>query len=740
METTPKAYGKLGTGPVFLTAISTILGAVMFLRFGYAVGHAGLLGTWTIIALGHLVTVPTAMAIAEIATNKRVEGGGEYYIISRSFGIPIGASIGVALYLSQAISVAFYLIAFAQAFEPVFSFLQSSWGIQHLDLRLVSFPSLILLILIMTTRGVGSGTALLYLIAGVLFLSILMLLMGEPVQGADGFHWSRKVEHADSFFRVFAIVFPAFTGMTAGVGLSGDLKNPGRSIPVGTLGATFLGMVVYLVITWKLAHSASPGTLAGDQLVMSEISLWGPIIPIGLACATLSSALGSVMVAPRTLQALAQDGIFFSRKVNRIVAASSKKNREPVTATLITGGIASVFILAGDVDFVAQIISMFFMVTYGSLSLISFLEHFTSDPSYRPVFRSRWYISLTGALFSFWLMFQMQPAFSVLSIAIMVFLYLIISRTVPGRGMATIFQGVIFQISRRLQVFIQKADKDNPDGHWRPAVVCLARQSFIRYDAIDLLRWISYRYGFGTYIHLIPGYLSRSTRQEARETLDRLIRLSEISKSNVYFDTMVSPSYTSAVAQVLQLPGISGKENNTLLFEFPGGDEQELSDIIDNYSLIRATRFDILILATSPRKFGYRRQIHVWITHGDYRNGSFMILLSYIILGHPDWEKGFIKIFDVCAPDRMNEEREKLGEMIQSGRLPISLGNIEILAREEDRTIQDLISEKSEDADLTVVGFRGEVLKHQKTNDFFTGMKTSGNVLFVNTESPVDLT
>ena len=111
--------GTMGTWPVFMTAISTILGAILFLRFGYAVAHVGLIGALGIIVIGHLVTLPTATAVAEIATNQKVEGGGAYYMISRSFGLNIGAAIGIALFLSQAISVAFYVIAFAESFEPV---------------------------------------------------------------------------------------------------------------------------------------------------------------------------------------------------------------------------------------------------------------------------------------------------------------------------------------------------------------------------------------------------------------------------------------------------------------------------------------------------------------------------------------------------------------------------------------------------------------------------------------------
>ncbi|MGC9341913.1 MAG: hypothetical protein ACP5E3_04365, partial [Bacteroidales bacterium] len=129
---------NFGTAPVFMTTISTILGAILFLRFGYAVGHHGFIGALMIIILGHLVTVPTAMAVAEIATNQKVQGGGAYYIISRSFGLNIGAAIGIALFLSQAISVSFYVIAFAEAADPVINWANRNFDIPAIDKRWIS--------------------------------------------------------------------------------------------------------------------------------------------------------------------------------------------------------------------------------------------------------------------------------------------------------------------------------------------------------------------------------------------------------------------------------------------------------------------------------------------------------------------------------------------------------------------------------------------------------------------------
>ncbi|HSG48373.1 MAG TPA: hypothetical protein VLA43_11205, partial [Longimicrobiales bacterium] len=348
-----KAKGGYGfsTGPVFLASISTILGAVMFLRFGYAVGNVGLLGAMLLIALGHMVTIPTALAIAEIATNRRVEGGGEYFIISRSFGTTIGGAIGVSLYLSQAISVAFYMIAFAEAFTPLAAGFEELLGIPF-NTRFVSVPATLGLIALVLTRGADLGVKALYAVAGILALSLVLFFAGGPIEGFDpsrvGLMGGGSA--SDSFMLVFAICFPAFTGMTAGVGLSGDLANPRRSIPLGIMSATLVGMVVYVALVTKLAFSANPADLAADQLIMSRVALWGPIIPIGLAAATLSSAIGSIVVAPRTLQALGGDEVVPAPAVNRFLAAGLGANNEPRQATLVTSVIAMAFVLLGSVD------------------------------------------------------------------------------------------------------------------------------------------------------------------------------------------------------------------------------------------------------------------------------------------------------------------------------------------------------------------------------------------------------
>ena len=164
---------SFGTAPVFFTAIATILGAVLFLRFGYATGTLGFWGVIGIILLGHLVTIPTAMAISEIATNKRVEGGGEYFIISRSFGLNIGATIGIALFFSQAISVAFYIIAFTEAFEFFFNWMGERFGLL-LPRQVISIPAMIGLSILILKKGASVGMKTLYIVVAILFISLIL--------------------------------------------------------------------------------------------------------------------------------------------------------------------------------------------------------------------------------------------------------------------------------------------------------------------------------------------------------------------------------------------------------------------------------------------------------------------------------------------------------------------------------------------------------------------------------------
>jgi amino acid transporter len=704
-----EAGHRFGTLPVFLAGLSTILGAVMFLRFGYAVGHVGLAGAIAIIVLGHLVTIPTALALSEIATNRKVEGGGEYFIISRSFGIRIGAAIGIALYGSQAISVAFYAIAFAEAFSPLAAGFESLFGVGF-DPRMISIPTALLLGILMLVRGAALGVKALVAVISVLGISLLLFFLGSPVEPADGtLHWTSRIEDPDTFFIVFAIVFPSFTGMTAGVGLSGDLRDPRKSIPRGTILATLVGMVVYLALAWKLSVSASPDLLAGDQLAMSQIALWGPIIPIGLACATLSSAIGSFLVAPRTLQALARDGCFVPDRVNSLLQRGAGKTNEPRAAVVLTTILALVVIGLGNVNLVARLISMFFMVTYGTLCSISFLEHFAANPDYRPTFRTRWYLSLTGAVMCGLMMFQMDPLFALLAILAMIGFYTLTRFTRAGRrddSIVAVFLGVMSQTTRWIHIKLQRRHSAQLGRAWRPSIIafnpCALTEGL---GAVQLLAWLCERHGVGTYVQLLHGELDGRSYVEARNLRARIIEMTHGEMPGLFVATMVSPSLRTAMAQVLQLPGVAGIENNTVLLDFgPGVDEALLHELVADAQLAAATGKNVLFLRDDGTIIKKRRTIHVWLTWHDKDNAELMVLLAYILLGHRDWRRAEIRVYAALPSDQVASQRRGFRELIAEGRLPIPERNIRFLASDSGESYDELVARESAEADLVILG------------------------------------
>ena len=730
-----------GTAPVFLTSICTILGAILFLRFGYAVAHVGLWGSLAIIALGHLVTIPTVLAVSEIATNRRVAGGGAYYIVSRSFGPTIGGTIGITLYLSQAISIAFYMVAFAEALAPLYQWVAATYHLR-LDHRWVSFTCTLLLIALMLTKGANIGVWGLWVVSAILVVSISAFLLGTGPEDIrpEGLNITARIEGGDSFGKVFAICFPAFTGMIAGLGLSGDLRNPQRSIPLGTIGATIAGMVIYAVVAVKLAQSAKPEALAEDQFLMAQIALWGPAIYVGLGAAALSSALGSILVAPRTLQMLGRDDVLPFSQLNRLMEKGVGQTQEPIYATCVSGVIALVFVVAGDVDFIARILTMFFIVTYGVLCAVSFLEHFAGNPSYRPTFHSRWYLSLIGTVMCGLMMIQINVVYAFLSIFLMGVIYLGLRHSHRGqRDLTAIFQGTMFQLTRWLQITLQRNRVISPEGGWRPSIVAVTQFGERRLGHFDLLRWICHRHGFGHFVQFFHGDYSFLDEIEARLHVDELIQRTEISRAGIFVDTLICPTFQLAIAQTLQMPGISGLPNNSVLLEFDRENPDEINEIGQGARLAANSMFNVLILRSTKYRFGYRSSIHVWVTEENLVNAPMMLLLAYIIVGHPEWRRAEIQLFACFESMDAERETDRLSAWMREGRLPISQQNVTSVACSGGEALEAEVAQYSSQADLVIAGLVPENLDPEAVNQALRQYAGANDVLFVHSIERVSI-
>jgi hypothetical protein len=313
---------------------------------------------------------------------------------------------------------------------------------------------------------------------------------------------------------------------------------------------------------------------------------------------------------------------------------------------------------------------------------------------------------------------------------LMTILYLYVNNYHRERkGLSSIFTNTIFQLNRNLQLYLQKNKIVRNRNEWRPSAICISADSFERDSAFRLTSWISHKYGFGTYLHRIEGYYSSQTFEKSQEELRTLIK-NYGQDSHVYIDTIISPSYTSAVAQSIQISGISGMDNNMVIFEYDKDDPKGLQDIIDNFKLVKSGHFDVCIYASSRKPIVYRNGIHVWIKPTDDQNANLMIILSFIILGHPDWVNANISIFAISKEDEQEEVKLKMDQLIQTGRLPVTSQNIRIITQKEDVSYRSIINEHSVQAGLTILGFREEGLKH-KEDHLFDGYDKMGSMLFV---------
>ena len=298
-------------------------------------------------------------------------------------------------------------------------------------------------------------------------------------------------------------------------------------------------------------------------------------------------------------------------------------------------------------------------------------------------------------------------------------------------GMVRLFKGIIFQITRSLQLALQMNDEDDfeDEAGWRPFVLAISPDSFQRREGYDMVKWVAHRYGFGTYMHFIKGYLNSDTKEEAKKAQKELIAWARGSKSRVHLDTIISPSFTSAIAQCVQLPGLSGKGNNLFLMEYDPNNIENRDQLLTNLAILEAADLDHVLLRSSGRAYGNKHDIHLWITPEDGDNASLMILLAYIIQSHPDWNDASISVFFIHQGSD-DEHATQIRDQILEGRIPIAEQNIEFIQTKTEAQVTKKIINKSGGADLVILGFL-DASKSDDHGSLFERYHGLGETMFV---------
>jgi len=665
---------------VFTPSILTILGVIMYLRLGWATGQVGLAGILAIVVLAHAITLATGLSISAIATNRTVGVGGAYNIISRSLGAPAGAAVGIPLFLAQALSVTFYIVGFTESLRPLFP---------GLDERLVGSAVLVGLV-VLSGKSAELAIKAQYIILGAIVLSLGSLFLGGSDQPPEAITWTTTT--GVGFTAVFAVFFPAVTGIMAGVGMSGDLRNPRRDLPRGTLAAIFCGMVVYIALPVFFARNASLAELTDNTRIAWSLSRLPALIFIGVWGATLSSALGSVLTAPRTLQALAADGI-----APQILGRGSGPANEPRVALALTFALAETGILLGNLDVIAPILTMFFLATYGITNLACGLERWAASPGFRPSFGVPAAVSLLGAAACFYVMSVINLVAMLVAVGFAAALFLLTERRDLGTTYGDARHGIWAALARRALLAMRRL-QFHP-GNWRPNLVIAGGNPEKRPWLLHLGSAMVQERGLVTYFLLLTGTVA-DRASDRRELLPRLDSRFGEQLPHVFFRVDIADDVYKGIAQVAQTYGVGPFEANSVMLGWPNQTENRNGYVHLLRELSQLDKSIFLVHWDPERKLGKRRQIHVW-WGGLQGNGGLMLLLAHLLQADRSWRGAEVTLLTVVENEEaaLNTTRAK-DQIIEDARIQ---AHARVILR-EGRPIHRIMRDESADADLAILG------------------------------------
>ncbi len=711
---TTEASG-LGTfGGVYTPSILTILGVIMYLRFGWVVGQVGLVGTFAIVTLSTAITFLTALSIAEIATDRVVRAGGAYYMISRSLGIEVGGAVGIPLYIAQTLSVGLYVIGFAESMVDFIRSLAISYPDQAQTILnqlsglvpLVSLGALSVLgqkiigvLTALAVAGVAVKSAafavkIQYVIMGGIILSLLSFFAGHPVTPAPEAA-EILAQPRESFWVVFAVFFPAVTGIMSGVGMSGDLKEPTKSIPKGTLAAVGSGYLVYMIIPLFLARWADQGTLLAESFVMERMALWGPAILLGVWGATLSSALGSILGAPRVLQALARDRVLPASL--RWLGAGSGSEDEPRIGTLVTLGAVLLSVVFGDLDLLAPVLTMFFLTTYMVLNVAAGLENFLKSPSFRPTFRVHWSLSLLGALGCVAVMFLINPLATIMAAMIVLGVFLWLKQQEIQSAWGDVGRGIWLALVR--QGILKLGSEPHADGrNWRPHFLVLSGIPTRRWPLIEMASALTHNRGLITVASILPSGSRSLEQQQKSESMIRSY-MEQRGVEGLVRLIMAEDRFVGA-EQLVQTYGLGPLVPNTVLLG-ASQDEEQLDRYCDMVANFYKARRNVMIVQDNlDRGFGRFQRIDVWVSDLQ-NNGGFKLILAYLLQTSDAWRNAEIHL-KLVIPAKAGEQpaRENLQRLLQKFRID---AKAQVIVA-GDRPFPEILRHSSRNADLILLG------------------------------------
>jgi len=702
MEKKRSGYGFGAFKGVFTPSILTIIGVVMYLRFGWVLGNLGLGRTLLLVTLCNSVTLLTGLSLSALATNREVRGGGAYYLVSRAFGAETGAAIGIPLFLSQAISTAFYVAGFSEAFTAAVP-AAAGW-----DPRVTGSVTLLVL------GGVSVFSANLamrvqFFIMAAIGLSLVSFFAGGAPDPA-ALSLPETLPAAKGFWVVLAVFFPAVTGILSGVGMSGDLRDPGKAIPRGTLGAVLTGYAIYMAVPVALFFFAgnAPGALLGDPMVFQKCARWPVLVLPGIWAACLSSALGSLLAAPRVLQALSRD-----RLVPSFLGRGHGAGDEPRAAAAAAFLLAAAALWAGGVDLLAPVLTMVNLVIYALLNLASALEEAIGSPAWRPTFRVPMAVSLAGFALCAGMMILISPGATLAALLFIGAIHWAMVRRRLRARWNDFRRGLLRGGARAILQRLASGEEDS--RNWQPDILALGAASARRSWLGDLAAALTRGRGLLTLASVVPeeGWSEERTA-EARRTVREWAERRGI---EAFVRIHPAPSPWAGMRELVRAYGFGPVVPNTVMMGAPG-DDAAAAGAASVARLAVSMRRNLLLAARDPvdEAAGEAapdappadgpRTIDLW-WRGRGPNATFLLALAYLLSRSRQWEDATLRLCHVAeAGEDPTREEERFRRFLQDARVQAEVAVIPAPPPGTPGGAAEAIRKASGGAALVLLGLR----------------------------------
>jgi len=662
--------GVLGTfAGVFTPSILTILGIILFLRLGFVVGNAGLERALIILALANGISVLTTFSLSAIATNLKVKGGGDYYLISRTLGLEFGGAIGIVLFLAQSISIAFYCIGFGEVVVRTLA-----WQVQIYP-QLIAAGAVAFLF-IFAWLGADWATRFQYVVMAILAAALLSFFIGGIARW-DGQlliqNWPAP-KGGLNFWIIFAIFFPAVTGFTQGVSMSGDLKDAGKSLPLGTFLAVGLSILIYFSAAIVFGASLPAATLTADYASMKHVAAVEFLITAGVIAATLSSAMASFLGAPRILQSLSADRIF---PFLLPFAKGHGPAGNPRRGLLLSTGIAFATIGLGKLNLIAPVVSMFFLISYGLLNYATFFEARAGSPSFRP--RFRWYdlrLSFAGALACLAVMLAINVSAGLIAMSVLFGIYQYL-KSAGGKARWADSRRSDHLQRIRANLLAAAREPEHPRD-WRPQLLVFSDSPQRRQRLLQFAEWLEGDTGFITLVRILEGEGAQmlKRREEAEKQLRKDIA---DSASEAFALVIAAPSLIQGLHTLVQAHGIGPLKVNTILLNWFENEPKKnlgIREILYGRRIKTAFRLGCNIIVLNAAEDPWtrlakmsteKRRIDVW--WWDDASSHLMLLLAYLTTRNKDWQAAEIRVLAPSANHPTAQAMQDFRQKLQDARI-----------------------------------------------------------------------